>query len=400
MPKVRFVSITESFIQIDVSFVTRPNPIFLLLAGDYNCTEPNPEIQTIMAVLSGGPVGPGDRLNLTDKSMVLHACTAAGKIVRPDRPLAPLDITFQDYVNHGYVATIWSSYSTHQIQNGNRAHDCASWHYIFVSDLPIDRDIYPKDFLTVPDGCGVTEDMNFVAIEIVKQDKSGLDANWSAQAERSVHFINSTTPLSLPAADRPPPFSCPETENHTEPYCIYKGKYCDGIDRREVYEGQYDSEEECEAKCTADTRCTCFSYSQKPRHPNASKCRVYNKANKLSDSKNGYDAYVKRSEFESSERNNVGAIPFTYWLLVPIFESGFAIVGELDKVVPVSRKRFQAFEEDTDLVMKLSGEPGETVDFAYIPPAGKQIVHILCTIDAPGILHVTCNSENKDCRCT
>ena len=30
-------------------------------AGPYNCTEPNPEIQTIMAVLAGGPVGPGDR---------------------------------------------------------------------------------------------------------------------------------------------------------------------------------------------------------------------------------------------------------------------------------------------------------------------------------------------------
>lgn len=51
-------------------------------AGSYNCSEPNLAIQMINAVLSGGPVGPGDRLNATDATMTLRACDANGRILR------------------------------------------------------------------------------------------------------------------------------------------------------------------------------------------------------------------------------------------------------------------------------------------------------------------------------
>ena len=36
----------------------------------------------INAVLSGGPVGPGDRANVTDAVMTLRACDANGRILR------------------------------------------------------------------------------------------------------------------------------------------------------------------------------------------------------------------------------------------------------------------------------------------------------------------------------
>ena len=36
----------------------------------------------INAVLSGGPVGPGDRVNVTDAVMTLRACDANGRILR------------------------------------------------------------------------------------------------------------------------------------------------------------------------------------------------------------------------------------------------------------------------------------------------------------------------------
>lgn len=56
-------------------------------SGSYNCTEPNLAIQMINAVLSGGPVGPGDRLNVTDAVMTLRSCDANGRLLRKKRCL-------------------------------------------------------------------------------------------------------------------------------------------------------------------------------------------------------------------------------------------------------------------------------------------------------------------------
>lgn len=44
----------------------------------------------INAVLSGGPVGPGDRVNLTDAVMTLRSCDASGRILRK-KPPSPLE---------------------------------------------------------------------------------------------------------------------------------------------------------------------------------------------------------------------------------------------------------------------------------------------------------------------
>lgn len=63
-------------------------------AGAYNCTEPNVEIQVIMSTLGGGPVGPGDRLNLTDRALTMRSCNADGRILRASRPITPLNLAF------------------------------------------------------------------------------------------------------------------------------------------------------------------------------------------------------------------------------------------------------------------------------------------------------------------
>jgi hypothetical protein len=79
--------------------------------GSYNCTEPNLAIQMINAVLSGGPVGPGDRLNMTDAVLTMRSCDANGRVLRGDRPHAPLDLAFAAALdgNIDEPLTLWST---------------------------------------------------------------------------------------------------------------------------------------------------------------------------------------------------------------------------------------------------------------------------------------------------
>jgi hypothetical protein len=53
-----------------------------------------PELNAIIAVFSTGPVGVGDGMGATDKSIVLPTCDAAGRLLQPDRPLLAVDATF------------------------------------------------------------------------------------------------------------------------------------------------------------------------------------------------------------------------------------------------------------------------------------------------------------------
>ena len=119
-------------------------------AGSYNCTEPNLAIQMINAVLSGGPVGPGDRLNTTDAVMTMRACNTDGRVLRGDRPHAPLDLAFAATLGKHVEdpedstsgpLTLWSSYTNHS--------SVGQYHYLFSAG---DKDtaaveVYPKDLL-------------------------------------------------------------------------------------------------------------------------------------------------------------------------------------------------------------------------------------------------------------
>ena len=77
---------------------------------------------------------------------------------------------------------------------------------------------------------------------------------------------------------------------------------------------------------------------------------------------------------------------FQYWSLAPILENGWALLGELNKIIPVSETRF------TDIVVEsnglfigfMTGVPGELVSItAYDTGSGRTEVYS-CTIGADG----------------
>ena len=48
-------------------------------------------VEAVLAALSGGPVGLGDRLGRTDRELVMRACDDDGRLRRVDRPVAAID---------------------------------------------------------------------------------------------------------------------------------------------------------------------------------------------------------------------------------------------------------------------------------------------------------------------
>ena len=71
------------------------------------------EAESLLAALSGGPVGIGDQLGHTRRELVLRTCRGDGVLVKPDLPIAALDRCFR---GHGYfgaeplVAETWSDH--------------------------------------------------------------------------------------------------------------------------------------------------------------------------------------------------------------------------------------------------------------------------------------------------
>ena len=62
--------------------------------------EPLPEREIVLAVLSTGPVGPGDAINYTNGERIMKCCRQDGLILKPDRPISMIDVLIADWAQH------------------------------------------------------------------------------------------------------------------------------------------------------------------------------------------------------------------------------------------------------------------------------------------------------------
>jgi hypothetical protein len=100
--------------------------------------------------LGGGPVGPGDRLGLTDRALALRSCTEGGRILRAQRPITVLDVARSGALGETSGKgshTLWSSFSTFEIHGGSKPSTGSAIHYIFFTDSTGPLVLYPKDLL-------------------------------------------------------------------------------------------------------------------------------------------------------------------------------------------------------------------------------------------------------------
>jgi len=61
------------------------------IEGDPNC-----ELEACLSALSAGPVGIGDRMGRTNKSIVMRTCRSDGVLIKPDLPLCAMDRSLLD----------------------------------------------------------------------------------------------------------------------------------------------------------------------------------------------------------------------------------------------------------------------------------------------------------------
>jgi hypothetical protein len=260
--------------------------------------------KVIAATLSGGPVGPGDRVNATDRTLTMRSCTAAGRVLRPERPLALLDAA----VTGGSSQTLWSAFTTVQPTSATTrdAH-----HVVFYAGQKT-VELRPRDLLGVcSDGaigakrCSVPSPVASSYLATVVTETGGL---WPA-AGTTAQLVTDASPLRL----------------------------------------------------------------QPPAAPSGSK----------------------------------GVVPFVHVALAPVGEdtamgaTPFVVLGELDKVVPVSSARFGALTVSADGTFKwdLMGAPGEIVSVWYAK-AGEEkpaLMSAKCTMTAVGVCTLQCDDTACSC---
>lgn len=80
-----------------------------------------------------------------------------------------------------------------------------------------------------------------------------------------------------------------------------------------------------------------------------------------------------------------GKTDFQYWVIPPYFPFGYTLMGELNKITPVSEQRFSDVILNDDVVMvKVSGVPGEKVPVTVYSTFTKKPQVINCTISESG----------------
>ncbi len=88
--------------------------VFLSHASDAEAGgEPCTEVESLLAALSAGPVGIGDRIGGTNRDLVLRTCREDGVLVKPDAPIAAIARCFRANSYWSASLLVGETYSTH-----------------------------------------------------------------------------------------------------------------------------------------------------------------------------------------------------------------------------------------------------------------------------------------------
>lgn len=88
--------------------------------------ETDPEGQTAMAVLAGGPYGPADIAGSMNRSLIMRSCREDGVLLRADKPATAIDASWTSSFADLKPRHVWGTYS----QIGS-----ARWSYILALNL-------------------------------------------------------------------------------------------------------------------------------------------------------------------------------------------------------------------------------------------------------------------------
>ena len=91
--------------------------------------EANPWEEALVACLSGGPVGPSDRIGGSDRALIMKTCRKDGVLLKPDRPATPIDIMFL------YNKNIFTGGKKHWVVTTESEHEIGKTTYLAAFNL-------------------------------------------------------------------------------------------------------------------------------------------------------------------------------------------------------------------------------------------------------------------------
>ena len=95
------------------------------------------------------------------------------------------------------------------------------------------------------------------------------------------------------------------------------------------------------------------------------------------------------SDFGPDTKLNIsqcGKVDFQYWVIPPYLSHGLILLGELNKIVPVSEARFgDIIITADDVMVKVNGVPTEKVPITVYSMSTSKAKIVDCTISASGV---------------
>ena len=83
--------------------------------------------------------------------------------------------------------------------------------------------------------------------------------------------------------------------------------------------------------------------------------------------------------------SNCDKSDFQYWVIPPFLPFGYTLLGELNKIIPVSEQRFSdIIVSDNTVMVKVNGVPTEKVPITVYDNNAKKTQVIECTISESG----------------
>lgn len=350
----------------------------------YKSTEADPELQTLVSALSGGPVGPADGMGDLNKTRVMQTCRADGVLLKPLAPAVNLDSTFTAALAAAFA---WSGPGSAGDGPG--------------SEVEVEVEV------------GAPPQMNGLGLEHVwgttlgpaattTNGPPGIGGNSidgsSIGAGSSMYHALLFANVSAAAG-----YTVDVAELEAIESSILHGKPSSSSS----------SSSAASSAAAAAAASSSSSSSYVAREFYSGELRVVDGATPLH-----VQHAARPSSCASGGYDDDYCSPFELWTLAPVLASttGWLLLGELDKYVAISPQRFQHIAsgrvgaDGSQAVALLTGAPGEIVALglldcstgggggggctsADLPSVSK----VACTLGSDGTATLTCAADTCSC---
>jgi len=116
------------------------------------CQEPNDILETLVSLLSAGPVAPADKIGFLSVENLMQTTRSDGVLLKPDSPTRTMDLVFSlGFKGTPSLINLSNTRSRHVIQDG-QTDPAFMWHYILAANTGQQITVTPADLEQMDNG--------------------------------------------------------------------------------------------------------------------------------------------------------------------------------------------------------------------------------------------------------